>query len=136
MRRLRASRRPGEWLHIQCWYCPRSVSIEAGIWQDVADLPGGWRITGPLAGKTKGRGCEARNKHEAGRRLCLFSPRLDRRDDPIRPVVCQAHARYRAAPFIPASLLKQCRKDLGAAFTKIIGLDQIAYSHRPRFESM
>ncbi len=38
--------------------------------------------------------------------------------------------------FVPARLLQQCHEDLGEAFTKIIGLDRIAYVHRPRFESM
>ena len=43
--------------------------------------------------------------------------------------------------FIPAALLRECQDDLGqrdpgAAFTRIVSLQRIAYSHRPRFESM
>ena len=43
--------------------------------------------------------------------------------------------------FIPAALLRECHDELGnegpgQAFTRIVALERIAYSHRPRFESM
>jgi hypothetical protein len=43
--------------------------------------------------------------------------------------------------FIPSVLLKECRNELSrndpvAPFTRIVALKQIAYPHRPRFESM
>ncbi len=38
--------------------------------------------------------------------------------------------------FIPATLLDQCRQDLGEAFTRIVPLDRLEYAHRPRFDSM
>jgi hypothetical protein len=38
--------------------------------------------------------------------------------------------------FITAELLERCRQDLGAAFTRVVALQRIAYPHRPRFESM